>query len=176
MDSVASVHCLLRRRWHESLVTLSVQPAVWFCHRRGPNDEKFVAYGGLQAARESLMDLRRMEHAPTPILVFGFQGEALVRSKSAEHWPGSGRLLDWPGAAYLRYDANVETLRVTARASGHVLTSHCRRGYCTILSVCFDFPRPSVTGWERTVGLLSNPRLRTFAPQRVTRHCSAPTT
>jgi hypothetical protein len=59
-----------------------------------------------------------MEHAPTPILVFGFQGEALVRSKSAEHWPGSGRLLDWPGAAYLRYDANVETLRVTAQRIG----------------------------------------------------------
>ena len=116
-----SVQVFLRKHWQEALSGLPMQPSIWFCHRGG--DGQFVAYGGLQAAREALMDLRRNSQSPAPTLVFGFQEEQQVRSKSREQWPGSECLLDWLGAAYLRYDASVETLR----AAGLRVAAGCVR-------------------------------------------------
>lgn len=109
-----SAHRLLLERLEGSVAELPTRPSIWFCHWIGREGRSFVAYGGLQAAREELMALRRARKDSVPCLLFGFQAVNRVREECGKRYPGSEQLLDWPGAAYLTYDATAELIQETA--------------------------------------------------------------
>lgn len=96
----------LRNAWRkECAAKVSAAAEVWYCHRVGPDEQRFEWMGGVRAlgwylAKQKLMGLPQM-----PILLVGEHPLKELRQWAAASDLPLGALLEWPGVEYLPFGA-----------------------------------------------------------------------
>lgn len=101
----------LKTRWDAQMSGIGFPlQSIFFCHRWGEDAENAGQFSGFHEA------LRAISKAISPVLIFGFQSEEIVRSEArASNEPAIALLDCWKGAEYLRYDVTPDELRTAAQ-------------------------------------------------------------
>jgi hypothetical protein len=96
----------LRNAWRKECAAATSAPAeVWFCHRTGPDEERFEWMAGVRALGWHLAQHKLMGIPQVPVLLVGEHPLKELRQWAAEIDLPLGELLKWPGVAYLPFGA-----------------------------------------------------------------------